>query len=489
MGAGEVGVHLSEIKSIKYFHLLYSKVTNNERRIIVNKKTNAIEELQKTCRENARIKYGLPLPATVRYRLHKELSLITSEEHAACYLLWQKQLALAKKEGFYVTVRATTGSTLVAYLLGISEINPLPPHYLCPSCKHMEIEGTGSGFDLPDRNCPPCGGKMLADGQDIPYEAFMGAEGELPPNIKVNASARACKRLEGAVPKESIVTPHELNNMIELLREFTGINAYDVPLNVSEAMSLFGSTEPLGIQHSDIGGGNIGVLGLLEPSSSFTDYMAVNARARNFCDLVRVIAISHGQEVWSGNGQDIIRSGEAELRELAACSEDVMQTLMEHGMERERAFCISEAVRKGEFEDNENMQEEMGDYGVPEWYIESCKKIKLLFPKAYAVEYALAFLRTAWYKLHYPTEFYAAFFSVYGCADTDYEILLGGADRIRKWYSEELMNSNQHRWGIPILLCMECTARGIRFLESDTQRSDERMFLPEDGNIRLPVSK
>ena len=331
----------------------------------------------------------------MRYRLHKELSLVTSEEHAACYLLWQKQLALAKKEGFYVTVRTAAGSTLIAFLLGISEINPLPPHYLCPSCKYIEIEGTGSGFDLPDRNCPQCGGKMLADGQDIPYEAFMGAEGELPPNIKVNASARACKRLEGAVPKASTVTPHELNTMIELMQEFTGINAYDVPLNISEAMSLFGSTEPLGIQPSDIDGGKLGVLGLPEPVSLFTDRIAVDAKARGFCDLVRVIGISHGQDVWSGNDQELIRSGEAQLKELAACREDVMQTLTEHGMERERAFCISEAVRNGELKDNGDIQSEMHGCGVPQWYIESCKKIKMLFPKAHAVELALAFLRTA----------------------------------------------------------------------------------------------
>ena len=552
---------------------------------------NALEELQKLCRENARIKYGLPLPAAVRYRLYKELSLITRNDYASYYMLWHKLSTLAKNEGFYVTVRATAGSSFVAYLLGISEINPLPPHYLCPNCKHMGIENVGSGYDLPEKNCPQCGTKMLTDGHDIPYEAFMGTEGELPPDIQISASAKARERLmeylvsmfgserlvgtelpaqltcraaygltkrvaqandcsytkdeterivdklcgiskpepaklscdtlilpeggdifdfspvrvcdesecvktaahfswqwlSGTLPKVTIVVlPHWHNAMMELLHEFTGVKAADVPINVPEAMELFKSTKPLGIQPSDIDGVEYGALGL--PESSFFMYSLVrDTNAEGFSDFVKVIGMSHGIDVWISNGKELIESGK-QLKELAACREDVMQTLMEHGIEREMAFYINEAVNSGKLKDNYDMQEEMRKCGVPEWYINSCKKIRYLFPKAHAANYALSYVHMAWYKLHYPAEFYAAYFSVYGCGDTDYEILLGGTDKLRQYLDEVRVECHSERY-CAILLCMECAARGISFLEPDPQRSDERLFLAEDGNIRLPLRR
>lgn len=542
---------------------------------------NALEGLKKLCHENARIKYGLPLPATVRYRLYKEFSLITRNDCASYYMLWHKLLTLAKNEGFYVTVRAAAGSSFVAYLSGISEINPLPPHYLCPSCKHMEIENVESGYDLPERICPQCGTKMLTDGHDIPYEAFMGADGEKAPDIQVSASAKACERLmeylvsifgserivgteypaqitwaaayrlvkrfslahdcsytkeeteriadklcgickpepaslscftailpEGGdiydftpvkvcgergyaktvshfshrwlrdtLPMVTVISPHKYNTMMELLQEFTGANAVDVPINATEAMELFEST---------IGNAEYGALGL--PEATFFVYNLVkNTKAKGFSDLVKVIGMSHGTDVWIGNGKELIGSGK-QLKELAACSEDVMQTLTEYGMERERAFYICEAVRKGELEDNVDMQEEMRKCGVPEWYINSCKKIRYLFPKAHGLDYALSYVRMAWYKLHCPAEFYAAYFSVYGCGIRDFEVLLGGADRLRQ-YLEEIKDECDSERYTAALLCLECAAKGIRFLEADPQRSDMRLFLAEDGNVRLPLRK
>ncbi|WP_108024349.1 PolC-type DNA polymerase III [Melghirimyces profundicolus] len=553
----------------------------------------ADEELRRICYETAEGLYGSPLPEIVESRLEKELGSIIKHGFGVIYLISHKLVTKSLEDGYLVGSRGSVGSSFVATMSHITEVNPLPPHYVCPECKYSEFIRDGSvasGFDLPDKDCPECGEKLKKDGHDIPFETFLGFKGDKVPDIDLNFSGEyqprahkyteelfgkdyvyragtistvaqktafgyvkkyqeekghqwrnaevdrmvegctGVKRTTGQHPGGLMVIPqnkevfdftpiqrpaddvksetitthfdyhaisgrllkldilgHDDPTVIRMLQDLTGVDPKTIPVDDPKVMKLFSSTESLGVKPEEIGTVT-GTLGIPEFGTRFVRQMLEDTKPTTFGELVRISGLSHGTDVWLNNAQDLVRSKTAVLSEVISTRDDIMVYLIYKGMEPSIAFKLMEKVRKGKGLTDEEA-DLMRNHDVPEWYIESCRKIKYMFPKAHAVAYVLMAVRIAWFKVHYPIEYYATYFTV-RADDFDVELVLKGPEAVKKKIveiEEKGVGASPKEKGLLTVLesVREMLARGLTFQRVDLYRSDAERFLV-DGNSLIP---
>lgn len=556
----------------------------------------ADEDIRNKCYDFAKNMYGDPLPQVVVDRLEKELVPIIKYGFSANYLISAALVKKSNDDGYLVGSRGSVGSSIVATFLGISEVNPLPAHYIClnKDCKHSEwfLDGSvPSGFDLPDKQCPNCGKPMKGEGQDIPFETFLGFKGDKVPDIDLNFSgeyqphahnftkvmfgekgvyragtigtvaektaygfakkyeedqgkkwrgaelnrlAAGCtgvKRSTGQHPGGIVVVPdyievedvtpvqypaddtsaewktthfdyhafeenllkldilgHDDPTMMRMLQDLTGVDPTTIPMNDPKVMSMFSSTDALGVTPEQIRT-PVATYGVPEMGTKFVRQMLHEAKPTSFADLLQISGLSHGTGVWLGNAQELIKNGTCNIKTVIGCRDDIMLYLIyKAGMDAGLAFKITESVRKGRGLTPEWI-EEMKRCKVPQWYIDSCLKIEYMFPKAHASAYVISAVRTAYFKLYYPIEYYATYFSV-RADDFDLELLCQGYDAIYKRIveiEEKGFNATtKEKNSVSILeMALEMTARGFVFKPIDLYRSDATKFLI-DGNALIP---
>jgi DNA polymerase III subunit alpha, Gram-positive type len=559
----------------------------------------ADEEIRETCYNTAKSIYGDELPEVVVARLEKELEPIIKYGFSANYLISERLVKKSNQDGYLVGSRGSVGSSVVATFLGISEVNPLPAHYICgnPECRHSEwfLDGSvPSGFDLPDKTCPDCGGKLRGEGQDIPFETFLGFKGDKVPDIDLNFSgeyqpnahnftktmfgpdnvfragtigtiaektafgytkkyeehhqkrwrgaevnrlAAGCtgvKRSTGQHPGGIVVLPdymeieditpvqypaddvnsewktthfdyhafdanllkldilgHDDPTMMRMLQDLTGVDPTTIPMNDPKVMSMFNSTEALGVRPDQIRT-PVATYGVPEMGTRFVRQMLVESQPTSFADLLQISGLSHGTGVWLGNAQELIKNNTCNIKTVIGCRDDIMLFLIyKAGMDAGLAFKITESVRKGKGLSQEWI-DEMKKCKVPQWYIDSCLKIQYMFPKAHAAAYVISAVRTAYFKLYHPIEYYATYFSV-RAADFDIELCCQGYEAITRQIVEIEQKGFQalpkEKALLPVLeMALEMTARGFKFKNIDLYRSHATRFTVDGDSLIPPFS-
>ena len=557
----------------------------------------AEEQIRQMSYQKARHLYGDELPELVADRLKYELDSIINNGFAVLYLIAHKLVKKSLDDGYLVGSRGSVGSSFVATMTDITEVNPLPPHWRCPKCRHSEFitDGSyGSGFDLPDKSCSECGAKTIKDGHDIPFAVFMGFHGDKVPDIDLNFSGdyqpvahkyteelfgkdnvfragtiatiaektafgfvknyfndkgfmtrnahinflvNGCtgvKRTTGQHPGGIMVVPRDMDvhhftpiqypaddknsdtitthfdyhsissrlvkldilghddpTVIKMLEDLTGINAKTLPFDDSATMSLFSSTEALGLTPQQLGS-NVGTFGIPEYGTKFVRQMLEDTKPQKFSELVRISGFSHGTNVWLNNAQDLIRSGTAKLSEAISARDDIMVYLIHKGVEPKIAFKIMEGVRKGKGVNPDDVAI-MKQNNVPDWYVDSCQKIEYMFPKAHAVAYVMMAVRIAYCKVHYPLAFYASYFTV-RATEFDADLIVKGETALRQKLAETEQKPNNTLTakdkGLQTIaeMALEMYLRGFTFKRVDLYKSTATEFLIVENGLLPPLA-
>lgn len=557
---------------------------------------NSDKDLRKICYDKAHSMYGENLPPQVEQRLEKELTSIIGNGFAVMYIIAQKLVWKSNEDGYLVGSRGSVGSSFVATMSGITEVNPLPAHYYCPKCHFVDFDSEEvkafagkSGCDMPDRDCPVCGEPLVKDGHEIPFETFLGFYGDKEPDIDLNFSgeyqnhahdytevifgagqtfragtigtlaektafgyvykyfqekeihkrrpemeriAQGCvgvRRTTGQHPGGIVVLPigeeiysftpvqrpandmttqtitthfdyhsidhnllkldilgHDDPTMIRFLEDLTGVDAQTIRFDDEKVLSLFEDLSALKITPEDLDGIDLGSLGVPEFGTEFVMQMLRDTKPKTFSDLVRISGLSHGTDVWLNNAQYFIAQGNCELSTAICTRDDIMTYLIHQGVENGLAFKIMESVRKGKGL-QPHMEEAMKEAGVPEWYMESCKRIKYMFPKAHAAAYVMMAFRIAYFKVYYPLAYYAAYFSI-RASSFNYELMCLGRERLEhhiadyKKRSNELTAKEQDTLK-DMKLVLEMYARGYEFQPIDIYTAKARYFQIVDGKL------
>ncbi|AOY78423.1 PolC-type DNA polymerase III [Clostridium formicaceticum] len=553
------------------------------------------EELRRLCYEKAERIYGNPLPAIVKDRLDREVNSIINNGYAVMYIIAQKLVTKSLKDGYLVGSRGSVGSSFAATMSDITEVNPLPPHYVCPECKYSEFitDGSfGSGADLPDKQCPKCSQQLIKDGHDIPFEVFLGFEADKEPDIDLNfageyqseahryteelfgegkvfragtigtiadktaygfvkkyleekqisynqaevnrltAGCTGVKRTSGQHPGGVMIVPsnrdihefspvqypandpnagvitthfdyhsisgrllkldilgHDVPTIIRMLEDITKLNAQEIPLDDKMTMGIFTSTKALGIEDKDYQC-EVGTLGIPEFGTKFVRQMLVDTQPKTFAELFRISGLSHGTDVWLNNAQDLVRGNVAELKDVISTRDDIMNYLILKGLPAKASFKIMENVRKGKGlrpEDEEMMEKN----NVPKWYIDSCNKIKYMFPKAHAVAYVMMSFRIAYFKVHFPEAFYATYFTM-KAEDFDADLIVKGKEVVKSKIIElenmgNTMTAKEKNLLTVLEVVLEMYCRGIGLLPVDLYGSDADRFMIVDRKLLPPL--
>ena len=561
---------------------------------------NSAGILRDICYNRAHELYGEDLPDIVTERLERELNSIIGNGFAVMYIIAQKLVWKSVADGYLVGSRGSVGSSFVAYMAGITEVNSLQAHYLCPKCHYVDFDSDyvksfsgRSGCDMEDRVCPVCGEPLMKEGHDIPFETFLGFKGNKEPDIDLNFSGdyqskahaytevifgkgktfragtvgtladktaygyamhyyeeheqhkRSCeldrissgcvgvRRTTGQHPGGIIVVPHgeeiysftpvqhpandqttkiitthfdyhsidhnllkldilghDDPTMIRMLEDITGVDATKIRLDDPEVLSLFHGLEALHIKPEDIGGTDLGSLGIPEFGTEFVMQMLRDTKPKAFSDLVRISGLSHGTDVWLGNAQTLIQEGKAQISTAICTRDDIMIYLIDKGVESEQSFKIMESVRKGKGL-TPDYEKVMKEHDVPDWYLWSCNKIKYMFPKAHAVAYVMMGIRIAWFKIHEPLAYYAAFFTIRATA-FDYGLMCQGKaaidNHIKAYKANPNLSKKEQDTLRDMKIVQEFYARGFEFLKIDLYQSDAIKFQVAEGKLLPPFS-
>ncbi|MCA9765648.1 MAG: PolC-type DNA polymerase III [Carnobacterium sp.] len=591
---GEKTAHKIVIENTQRIAESVEEMTPVKTELYTPKIEGSEEEIRKLSYDEAHRLYGNPLPDIIEKRIEKELTSIIGNGFSVIYLISQKLVHKSLSEGYLVGSRGSVGSSFVATMTGITEVNPMPPHYRCPKCKYSKffIDGSvGSGYDLPEETCPNCHIRLHKDGHDIPFETFLGFNGDKVPDIDLNFSgdyqskahdytkvlfgeeyvfragtigtvadrtafgyvkayerdqnltfraaeidrlakgSTGVKRTTGQHPGGIIVIPdymdvydftpiqfpadaqdsewktthfdfhsihdnvlkldilgHDDPTVIRMLQDLSGIDPLTIPTDDPEVMKIFGGTDVLNVTSEQIQS-KTGTLGIPEFGTRFVRGMLEQTKPTTFAELLQISGLSHGTDVWLGNAEELIRENNIPLSEVIGCRDDIMVYLMYNGVEDGLAFKIMESVRKGKGIPDE-WQKEMRAEKVPEWYINSCLKIKYMFPKAHAAAYVLMALRVAYYKVHFPILYYAAYFSV-RAADFELAAMCQGKESIKVKMKEitdkGLDASTKEKNVLTVLeLANEMVERGMTFKMIDLDKSDAKDFVIEGNSLIAP---